>query len=261
MKTNELQQLAAVLGTDSLLADTEAAGTGRVSIAKLAEFLANGDNAVKAALSHKAEKNLADTMVVCRTDDDAERAVVSKYDAMLNNSIQIFDLDMVVTDVRLSSGHWTVLISRTTGDYGVCFAIKYYLQESQILTKTKSAGVWHKWVDVFNPVARQWHSLPLAEGYKAHYTTNRYHKDEKGIVHLVLSIMPVVEEQCENGAIIATLPEGYRPNTPIWYPSYDLFNPSPQLIKFDINTGHIIIDAPDTGGWQRVDAYVTYMAR
>lgn len=55
LKTNELQQLEAVLGTDSLLADTAAAGTGRVPIAKLAEFLANGDNAVKAALLNKAE--------------------------------------------------------------------------------------------------------------------------------------------------------------------------------------------------------------
>ena len=58
LKTNELQQLEAVLGTDSLLADTAAAGTGRVPIAKLAEFLANGDNAVKTALLNKVDGEL-----------------------------------------------------------------------------------------------------------------------------------------------------------------------------------------------------------
>ena len=66
LKTNELQQLAAVLGTDSLLADTAAAGTGRVSIAQLAEFLANGDGAVKAALLNKVEAELPNNNVKVR---------------------------------------------------------------------------------------------------------------------------------------------------------------------------------------------------
>lgn len=38
IKTSELQQLQSILGTDSLLADTAAAGTGRLSLAQAAEF-------------------------------------------------------------------------------------------------------------------------------------------------------------------------------------------------------------------------------
>lgn len=169
LKTNELQQLAAVLGTDTLLADTAAAGTGRVSIAQLAEFLANGDGAVKAALINKA----------------------------------------------------------TLGD-------------------------------------AQWHDLPLAEGYQSWYTRSQYRKDGMGIVHLVLSVRTVDNEICENGAIIATLPEGYRPSTPFWYHAYDLFNPDSQRIRFEVDSGNIIIENEagivDVNGWRRVGAYVAYLA-
>lgn len=66
LKTNELQQLAAVLGTDTLLADTSAAGTGRLTIAQLAEFLANGDGAVKAALINKVTAELPNANVKVR---------------------------------------------------------------------------------------------------------------------------------------------------------------------------------------------------
>lgn len=59
IKTNELQQLQSILGTDSLLADTAAAGTGRLSLARAAEFfgaeLVKPANPVGAALSNKAE--------------------------------------------------------------------------------------------------------------------------------------------------------------------------------------------------------------
>lgn len=58
IQTNELQQLQSILGTDSLLADTAAAGTGRLSLARAAEFfgaeLIKPGNPVGAALSNKA---------------------------------------------------------------------------------------------------------------------------------------------------------------------------------------------------------------
>lgn len=59
IKTNELQQLQSILGTDSLLADTAAAGTGRLSLAQAAAFfggeLIKTGNPVGAALSNKAD--------------------------------------------------------------------------------------------------------------------------------------------------------------------------------------------------------------
>lgn len=66
IKTSELQQLQSILGTDSLLADTAAAGTGRLSLARAAEFfgaeLVKPANPVGAALSNKAAKSTQETV-------------------------------------------------------------------------------------------------------------------------------------------------------------------------------------------------------
>ena len=59
IKTNEIQRLDGVQGTDSILADTQAAGTGRLSFAQAAQFfdreLMRPGTAVERALSSKAE--------------------------------------------------------------------------------------------------------------------------------------------------------------------------------------------------------------
>ncbi len=59
IKTNELQRLEGVQGTDSILADTQEAGTGRLSFAQAAQFfdreLMRPGTAVERALSSKAE--------------------------------------------------------------------------------------------------------------------------------------------------------------------------------------------------------------
>lgn len=59
IKTNELQQITAPQGSDSLLLDTAAAGTGRLALAQAAEFfgaeLVKQTNSVGAALSQKAD--------------------------------------------------------------------------------------------------------------------------------------------------------------------------------------------------------------
>lgn len=66
IQTNELQQLQSILGTDSLLADTAAAGTGRLSLARAAEFfgaeLIKPGNPVGAALSNKAALSVQQTV-------------------------------------------------------------------------------------------------------------------------------------------------------------------------------------------------------
>lgn len=66
IKTSELQQLQTILGADSLLADTAAAGTGRFSAAKLAQFmdaeLLKPGTALSAALSNKAALSTQNTV-------------------------------------------------------------------------------------------------------------------------------------------------------------------------------------------------------
>lgn len=62
IKTNELQKLVSIQGVDSILADS-AAGTGRVPFSAAAQFfgqeLVKPENAVGAALSHKASTDFA----------------------------------------------------------------------------------------------------------------------------------------------------------------------------------------------------------
>lgn len=66
MKTNELQQLTSILGTDSLLADTADAGTGRLTLAQAAVFfgaeLVKPENPVGASLSQKAAISAQETV-------------------------------------------------------------------------------------------------------------------------------------------------------------------------------------------------------
>jgi hypothetical protein len=74
IKTNELQQLSSILGTDSLLADTAAAGTGRLSLARAAEFfgaeLVKPTNPVGAALSNKVSKTTRSDIYVAKAGSD-----------------------------------------------------------------------------------------------------------------------------------------------------------------------------------------------
>lgn len=74
IKTSELQQLQSILGTDSLLADTAAAGTGRVATAALAQFmdqeLLKPGTALSAALSNKVSKTARSDIYVTKTGND-----------------------------------------------------------------------------------------------------------------------------------------------------------------------------------------------
>lgn len=83
IKTSELQQLQSILGTDSLLADTAAAGTGRLSLARAAEFfgaeLVKPANPVGAALSAQetVEKTAASNRTVELTAEEAPGYIAS----------------------------------------------------------------------------------------------------------------------------------------------------------------------------------------
>lgn len=66
IKTNELQQLSSILGTDSLLADSAAAGTGRIAAAALAQFmdaeLLKSGTGLSTQLGNKADKSAQQTL-------------------------------------------------------------------------------------------------------------------------------------------------------------------------------------------------------
>lgn len=74
IKTSELQQLQSILGTDSLLADTAAAGTGRVATAALAQFmdqeLLKPGTALSAALSNKVSKTTRSDIYEAKAGSD-----------------------------------------------------------------------------------------------------------------------------------------------------------------------------------------------
>lgn len=101
IKTNELQQLPSVLGTDSLLADTAAAGTGRLSLSSLAQFLTEQDNAVKTALSNKVSKTTRSDIYVTKTGNDetgdgSETAPYLTIQKAVNSIGYILDLPVVL---------------------------------------------------------------------------------------------------------------------------------------------------------------------
>ena len=92
IKTDELQLLQSVVGTDSVLLDTASAGTVRVSLATLAEFLAEQDNAVKAALSSKAALSAQETVEKTAISGQTVTLAASELQAYLNS------LPRLVTD-------------------------------------------------------------------------------------------------------------------------------------------------------------------
>ncbi len=96
IKTNELQLLTSIQGADSVLLDSASAGTARVSIANLAEFLAEGDNAVRTALSNKAalsaQRTVEKTVVPARTVELA----ASELPGFLNSLPRLLTEDLTV---------------------------------------------------------------------------------------------------------------------------------------------------------------------
>lgn len=103
IKTNELQQLQSILGTDSLLADTAAAGTGRLSLARATEFfgaeLIKPGNPVGAALSNKAELSVQQTVEATSVPSRTVEVASSDLQAYLNGlpRLRIEDLTVEVS--------------------------------------------------------------------------------------------------------------------------------------------------------------------
>ena len=110
IKTNELQQLQSILGTDSLLADTAAAGTGRLTLAKAAEFfgaeLIKPGNPVSTALSNKVSKTTRSDVYVAKagsdeTGDGSQAAPYLTIQRAINSIGHIID---VPTTLHIDAG-------------------------------------------------------------------------------------------------------------------------------------------------------------
>lgn len=214
MKTNELQQLAAVLGTDSLLADTEAAGTGRVSIAKLAEFLANGDNAVKAALFNKAPAGLVEGDVVhCDTNEQIVKAIETHYAEMGDYTTKLFGFNIHTHGLGLPGGAWHVTINRSSQESGSVFAYSYSTRQNKIYAKSIMYGKWTDWVPFASAVTPVWHDLQLTEDFlpDGDNAINQYCKDQFGRVTVRLQCKTAAEAGIPSEHNIAVLPAGFRP--------------------------------------------------
>mgnify|MGYP001080832731 CR=1 FL=1 len=101
IKTNELQQLNAPQGVDSILLDSLTAGTGRLSLSSLAQFLTEQDNAVKTALSNKVSKTLRADIYIAKngndvTGDGSEAKPYLTIKKAINSIGYILDLPVVV---------------------------------------------------------------------------------------------------------------------------------------------------------------------
>ena len=118
IKTNELQQLNAPQGVDSILLDSLTAGTGRLSLSSLAQFLTEQDNAVKTALSNKAALSVQQTVEATNLPSRTVEVAAEDLPAYINSLPRLLmaDIDIKVTGTlteflyihRFSSGSLSI---------------------------------------------------------------------------------------------------------------------------------------------------------
>lgn len=108
IRTNELQQLQSILGTDSLLVDTAAAGTGRLSLARAAEFfgaeLVKPANPVGAALSNKAALSVQQTVEATSIPARTVEVAAADLHAYIAGLPRLLTDDLTVTVLGGSCG-------------------------------------------------------------------------------------------------------------------------------------------------------------
>lgn len=100
IKTNELQQMTSILGTDSLLADTAAAGTGRVSAVALAQFmdqeLLKPGTALSTALSNKAALSVQQTVEATNLPSRTVEVAAEDLPAYINSLPRLLMADITI---------------------------------------------------------------------------------------------------------------------------------------------------------------------
>ena len=116
-----------------------------------------------------------------------------------------------------------------TGDYGLA------------LNRTMDGVNWNKLADVALCVAPEVHDLPLANGWLTYGTSiNWYSKDQFGQVTVCFRLKSTSETDC-NGAEIAVLPEGFKPQNCVTVPGLITFaNYTRMPCHVDINANGVV---------------------
>lgn len=117
-----------------------------------------------------------------------------------------------------TAGSWAMLTTQASGSggYTQCLSLAvnqgYYTEQRH---RTYNNG-WGKWTPFATATPQQEYGLPLAAGYMAFPGYGvRYSKNQFGEVTVHLAIKRVDGTQIPNGAVVAILPEGYRPTIKI----------------------------------------------
>lgn len=127
--------------------------------------------------------------------------------------------------------------------------IAYEVNSTRIYTRARLAGSWSQWEPIATATPPQEFDLPLAEEMQPlpDYGSNKYWKNQFNEVTLTISVTKtdMTTNDIPNGAVLATLPAGFRPLTPVSgaafndrgaddnvYPSFIIISPDGSIRLF-----------------------------
>lgn len=138
-----------------------------------------------------------------------------------NDGISLLDTEL--PDGLHKSSGWVDCPPDVTDDQGNCLVITYLrFAEGQywgsriyfpandgnaIYVNNCSIGVWQGWERITTDAPPQEFDLPLAEGWTG---LAKYYKTQENICFIELDILK--NATIQNGEVLATLPEGFRPS-------------------------------------------------
>ena len=125
-----------------------------------------------------------------------------------------------INDLSLYRVHSGTENAFQTGEGGILFSMPWDINRQLQLSanplgttlahRCKNWGIWGSWIPIANATPPQEFSLPLAVGIDA-YGKSTYWKTQDGICFVNIAAHPS-SASIIDGSIIATLPEGFRPD-------------------------------------------------
>lgn len=206
IKTNELQQLSSILGTDSLLADTAAAGTGRLSAAALAQFmdqeLLKPGTGLSTQLGNKQPRRESlggAAQVIDGTDlNDIHTNGWYQWTTAQNQPFA-WGYMLVISTQAFETARTQIAWSYTT---------------EQMCRRTLIGGEWTPWTDFSMAQPLELAPFPYADGITKDKGYGQHYWRQGRTVYLsVMAYLPAC--QASQWLLIGTLPEGYRPEKTI----------------------------------------------
>ncbi len=164
IKTNELQQLSSVLGTDSVLLDSASAGTGRLRLDALARYmdgeLMKSGTALSSALSNKANLSAQQTVEAQTIPSRTVEVAAEELYAYLSSLPRLLTENLTITArggtapeyIKVSGlyGPGSLTIQAKAGEDVVCpnqfmaiaCAVPIYANGLKFNGKTQSGGIF-----------------------------------------------------------------------------------------------------------------------